>query len=115
MQAFAANKPHYMSAIVIPNHGAVDNLPCEALVDIPAIAVGGEVRGVHVGPLPTFAMELCRRQITIHELLVQATVEGDRQKVVQSMALDPWVRSIRQASRITEAFLKCYRKELPQF
>jgi len=68
-----------------------------------------------VGPLPLFAMELCRRQITIHELLTEATVTGDRQKVVQSLALDPYVRSIDQARRIADAFFKHYRVELPQF
>jgi alpha-galactosidase len=115
MEAFAANRPLYLTSIVIPNQGAIDNLPWEALVDVPALAFGGEVRGVHVGSLPTFAMEICRRQITIHELLTEATVTGDRQKVVQSMALDPYVRSIRQAERITDAFLKYYRAELPQF
>lgn len=114
IEAFATNEPLYITSINIPNHGSIDNLPCEAVVDIPAVAVGGEVRGVHVGPLPTFAMELCRRQITIHELLTEATVTGDRQKVVQSMALDPYVRSMKQARQITDAFLKYYREELPQ-
>jgi alpha-galactosidase len=115
MEAFATNTPHYMNSIVIPNNGAIDNLPSDALVDIPAIAVGGEVRGIHVGPLPTFAMELCRRQITIHELLVEATVEGSKQKLVQSMALDPYVRTIDQAVKIADAYLKAYGDELPQF
>jgi alpha-galactosidase len=115
MEAFASGQQLSMTAIVIPNHGCVDNLPHDALVDIPAVTVGREVRGIHVGPLPTFAAELCRRQITIHELLVEATVEGDRRKIVQSMALDPYVRSLRQARDITDAFLEYYREELPQF
>jgi alpha-galactosidase len=115
MEAFATNTPLHLTSIVIPNRGAIDNLPDDAVVDIPAVAVGGEVRGVHVGPLPTFCMELCRRQITIHELLTEATVTGDRQKVIQSVALDPYVRSIKQARQITDAFLKHYREELPQF
>ena len=115
IEAFATNEPLHMTSIVIPNHGAIDNLPTDAVVDIPAVAAGGEVRGVHVGPLPTFAMELCRRQITIHELLTEATVTGDREKVVQSMALDPYVRSMKQARNITDAFLRYYREELPQF
>jgi alpha-galactosidase len=115
MEAFETNKPLYLTSIVIPNNGAIDNLPTNAMVDIPGIAVGGEVRGVHVGPLPAFGAELCRRQIAIHELLTAATVTADRQKVVQSMALDPYVRTIEQARKITDAFLKTYRKELPQF
>jgi alpha-galactosidase len=115
MEAFATNNPLYMTAIVIPNHGNIDNLPDDAIVDIPAVAVGGQVRGIHVGALPAFGAELCRRQITVHELLVEATAEGSRRKLYQSMALDPYVRSIRQARDIADAFLEEYREDLPQF
>lgn len=115
MEALESGERLYMDALNIPNRGAIDNLPHDAIVDVPAIITGGEARGVHVGPLPAFARELCRRQIAIHELLTEATVEGDRGKVVQSMALDPWVRHIRQARDITDAFLDAYRAELPQF
>ena len=115
MEALESNTPTYLDSIVVTNNGAIDNLPDNALVDVPAMVLGGEVRSVHVGPLPTFAMELCRRQITLHELLVEATVNGDREKVVQSMALDPYVRGIKQAKDIADAFLDCYREELPQF
>jgi alpha-galactosidase len=115
MEAFETNTPLYLDSIVIRNHGAIDNLPHDAAVDVPALAVGGEVRGVHVGALPPFGAELCRRQIAIHELLTEAVVTADRRKLVQSMVLDPWVRGIDQARRITDAFLKYYRAELPQF
>ncbi len=115
MHALETNTPLYLDALVTTNHGAIDNLPADAIVDVPGIVVGGEARSVHVGPLPAFGAELCRRQIAIHELLVEATVEGNRTKVMQSMALDPYVRSIRQARDLTEAFLKEYREELPQF
>jgi len=115
MEAFATNTPLYLTSMVVVNHGAIDNLPAEAVVDIPAVAVGGAVRGVHVGPLPAFAAEICRRQIAIHEMIAEATVHGDRQGVVQAMALDPYVRDIRQAEKITDAFLRYYKAELPQF
>jgi len=115
MEALETNNPLYLTSIVVPNHGAIDNLPDHAVVDVPAVAVGGEVRSIHVGPLPSFGAELCRRQIAIHELLTEAIVTADRQKVLQSMALDPWVHGINQARQITEAFLKYYRQELPQF
>ncbi len=115
IEAFATNEPLYMDAIVIPNHGSIDNLPEDALVDIPAVAVGGDVRGLHVGALPPFGAELCRRQIAVHEMLVSATAEGCRLKLRQSLALDPYVRGIRQARQIADAFLDEYRDDLPQF
>ncbi len=84
-------------------------------MDIPAVVAGGEVRGVHVGELPRICAELCRRQITIHELVAEATVEGDQQLALQAMALDPHVRNIRQAQKILNAYLEEYGAQLPQF
>jgi len=115
MEALLTNKQAYFDAMVLVNHGAIDNLPDDAVVDVPALVVGGEARGVHVGALPPFAAELCRRQIAIHELVVEAALTGDRQIALQAMALDPYVRSITQAKNILADFLEAYREELPQF
>jgi alpha-galactosidase len=115
MEAFETNTPTYLDAINIINHGAIPNLPENAVVDIPAVAVGGRVRGIHVGALPLACAELCRRQVTLHELVVQATLAGDRQLVLQAMCLQPQVRSLAQARAIVDDFLKEYSAELPQF
>lgn len=64
---------------------------------------------------PELPAELCRRQITIHEMIVKATIIGDREAVYQSMALDPWVRDLKQARNIADDFFEFYKEELPQF
>ena len=115
MEALETNTPTYTDAINIPNRGCVENLPLDAIVDIPAVAVGGDVRGLHVGALPRACAELCRRQVTIHELVVEATVAGDRALALQALCLDPYVRSLTQARAILGDFLETYRAYLPQF
>lgn len=115
MEAFETNKPTYLDAINILNHGSIPNLPANAVVDIPAVAAGGQVRGIQVGELPLACAELCRRQITLHELVVQATVAGDRSLALQAMCLQPQIRSLSQARAILDDFLKEYAAELPQF
>lgn len=115
MEAMETNTTTYTDAINIVNGGAVENLPADAIVDIPAVAVGGEVRGVHVGPLPRACAELCRRQITIHELVVNATVSGDRQLAFQAMCLDPYIRNLDQGRAVLDDLLEVYRDWLPQF
>jgi alpha-galactosidase len=115
IEAIETNRPAYLDAINIVNHGSISNLPADAVVDIPAVVVGGEVRGIHLGELPIGPMELCRRQITIHEMIARATHEGNEKLVVQALCLDPYVRSITQARAIwrdyREEFLDC----LPTF
>lgn len=49
-------------------------------------------------------MELCRRQITIHEMISQAVHDGDESWVEQAFCLDSYVRSITQARRIWADF-----------
>ena len=115
IHALETNTPTYFDAIVIPNNGAVDNLPKEAVLDVPALAIGGEVRSVHVGELPIGPMEICRRQVTIHEMVAKATHEGDDSLITQALCFDPYVRSITQAQKIWADFKKEYKEDLPTF
>lgn len=113
--ALETNKPAYFDAMVGLNRGAITNLPDDAVVDRPVVVTGGQVRSVHVGSLPPGPLEICRRQIAIHEMVAQATVEGDERLAVQALCLDPYVRSIIQAKKIWEDLRKEYALYLPSF
>ena len=115
IMALETNTPTYFDAIVIPNNGAVDNLPKDAALDVPALAIGGEVRSIHVGELPPGPNEICRRQVAIHEMVARATHDGDENLAIQAFCLDPYVRSITQARNIWSDFKKEYRDDLPTF
>ena len=106
---------HYRPSVTIRNGGAISNLPDDAIVDVPAYFIGGTVYPLHVGPLPLGIAQLCRRQIDIHRLIVDATLSGDRTLALQALCLDPHVRTIKQARGILEDGLKEYREILPQF
>lgn len=114
MEALLTSQPLYLDAMVILNNGSVSNLPSDAVVDIPAVVVGGKPRGVAVGALPTVAAELCRRQIVIHDLVVEAAVEHSRQKLLEAMCLDPFVRSLKTARDLVEDYLTEYQEYLPE-
>lgn len=113
--ALETNTPTYFDAINILNHGAISNLPPDAIVDVPAIAVGGQVRSIHVGDLPIGPMEICRRQITLHEMIARAAHEGDDSLAVQALCLDPYVRSLSQARNIWAEFRVEYKDSLTTF
>ncbi|MCG2661361.1 MAG: hypothetical protein L6437_14080 [Kiritimatiellae bacterium] len=115
IEALETNTPTYFDAINISNHGSISNLPADAVVDVPALAIGGKVRGIHLGELPMAAMELCRRQITLHEMIAKSASEGDANLFLQALCLDPYVRSITQARAIWKDYLKEYRDYLPMF
>jgi alpha-galactosidase len=115
IMALETNTPTYFDAINIVNNGAVGNLPADAILDVPALAIGGEVRSIHVGDLPLGPMEICRRQVTLHEMIAKATHEGDEALAVQVLCLDPYVNSITQAKNIWKDFKEVYKEDLPTF
>ena len=112
IHALETNTPTYFDAINIVNHGAVDNLPTDAIVDVPAVAIGGEVRSIHVGKLPVAPAELCRRQVTLHEMIAEASETRNDSLAIQALCLDPYVRSITAARNIWAEFKTVYAEEL---
>ena len=115
ISALETNTPCYIDAVNIVNHGAVGNLPADAILDLPALVIGGAVRSIHVGDLPPGPCELSRRQVELHEMIAQAAVEGDDGLVLQALCLDPYVRSITQAKNIWREFRELYREDLTNF
>lgn len=106
---------HYHMAVNLPNQGYIPNLPEGAIVEVPAVVSGAGVQGIGVGPLPEAIAELCRREITVARLGVDAAVNGDRQAALQCLLLDPVITDMDVAQRVLDDYLEAYREYLPQF
>jgi alpha-galactosidase len=106
---------NYHVAVNIPNRGHIANLPDGAIVELPALVGGWGIRGLNTGPLPEMVAELCRREIAVAGLAVEAAVRGDRQTALQALLLDPCINDIDTARAILDAYLAEYAEYLPQF
>ncbi len=106
---------HYHIAANLPNAGQISNLPHNAIVETPVMVDGAGIHPVHVGALPEPVAELCRRELFSAQLGIDAAVEGDRQKALQCLLLDPVIRDIETAKLILDDYLTAYREHLPQF
>ncbi|MFP4345406.1 MAG: hypothetical protein ACLFU8_11995, partial [Anaerolineales bacterium] len=106
---------HYHLAVNLPNEGFISNLPAGAIVEVPGVVTGAGVQGVVVGPLPEPIAELCRREITVAQLGIDAAVLGDRQAALQCLLLDPVITDLDVAQNVLEDYLVTYRDLLPQF
>ncbi|MDX1415131.1 MAG: hypothetical protein R3293_13120 [Candidatus Promineifilaceae bacterium] len=111
--AGATNHSHM--AVNLPNAGYISNLPQGAVVEVPGQVNGLGVHGVGVGPLPEGIAELCRREIAIAQLNVDAAVKGDRQAALQCLLLSPGVTDMDVARQILDDYLLTYKEFLPQF
>lgn len=106
---------HYHLAVNLPNQGYITNLPEGAIVEVPGLMCGAGVLGVGVGALPTGVAELCRRELAVVQLAVDAAVTGDRQLALQALLLDPVITDLDVARQILDDYLETYRSYLPQF
>ena len=106
---------HYHLAVNLPNQGYITNLPEGAIVEVPGFMSGAGVSGVGVGPLPESIAELCRREITVARLCVDAAITGDRQAALQCLLLDPVITDLDIAQQLLDDYLQTYRQYLPQF
>ncbi len=106
---------HYHLAANLPNAGQISNLPFGCTVETPVIVDGAGIHPVHVGALPEPVAELCRRETFVAQIGVDAAVEGNREKALQCLLLDPVVTDIETGRKILDDYLTSYKEYLPQF
>jgi alpha-galactosidase len=106
---------NYAAAVNIPNQGHIANLPDGAIIELPALVGGWGIRGLNIGPLPEMVAELCRREIAVAELAVDAAATGNRRTALQALLLDPCIDDMDTARAILDAYLEEYAGYLPQF
>jgi len=68
-----------------------------------------------VGALPEPIAELCRRESLVAQLCIDSAVEGNYQKALQCLLLDPVVNDMDIAKRILDDYLETYKQHLPRF
>jgi len=106
---------HYHLAANLPNVGQISNLPLNAIVETPVHVDGAGIHPVHVGELPEPIAALLQRETTVAQLCVDAAVEGNREKALQCLLLDPVITDMDTAKKILDDYLTSYKEYLPQF
>ena len=115
IENIAGTGTHYHLAANLPNNGQISNLPIGATVETPVHVDGAGIHPVHTGALPESIAELCRREIAVAQLCVDSVIEGNREKALQCLLLDPVITDIDVAKKILDRYLTEYKEYLPQF
>jgi alpha-galactosidase len=99
----------------LPNTGQVPNLPLGAVIEAPAVANGMGLRAIIQPPLPNAIAGTLATRFQWVETVVEAALEGSRDKFIQALILDGAVCSLDQASALADELLQTQSVYLPQF
>jgi len=111
--SFNGNVPNSMdrrSAALIPN------LPADSIVEVPCLVNRAGLQPCHTGELPAQLAGLNRSHITVHQLAVEAALEGNRDALYQAVMLDPHtasVLSLDEIWRMTDDLIEAHGDALP--
>lgn len=99
----------------LPNAGQVPNLPSGAIVEAPAYADASGLRALMQPALaPAIAGALATRFQWV-ETIVEAAIEGSRDKFIQALILDGYVTSLGQAQALADDLLAAHADFLPWY
>lgn len=104
-----------MYAANLPNDGQVPNLPAEAVVECPAVGLNGQLRPIQQSPLPAAVAGTLATRFLWAETVVEAALEGSRDKFIQALILDGACESVATAVALADELLAAQSAYLPQF
>jgi len=99
----------------LPNKGVVPNCPKDAILEVPAEATGSGLKALAQPPLPPGIAGTLATRLMWVETVVEAALEGSREKFVQALVLDGSVLSLGDAGKLADDLLAAHAEHLPQF
>lgn len=99
----------------VPNNGAIDFLPDNAVVEVGCLVNAHAVTSLHVAKVPEMARGLMAAVKNYEQLAVEAAVEGDTRKAMLALLAHPLVHDYDLIKELLPKLLDANREYLPQF
>jgi alpha-galactosidase len=97
----------------LTNQGAIENLPSDGCVEVATIVDRDGFHPCTFGALPEQLAALNRIHMSVHELVVQALLERDREKARMALMLDPLTAAVCSLAEISRMFDEMWAAERP--
>lgn len=78
----------------VPNRGLITNLPEGCCVEVPCLVNRNGVQPTHIGDLPPQLAGICRTNINVQELTVEAALTQKREHIYHAIMLDPHAATV---------------------
>lgn len=114
LQSIENDERHIFYANVV-NNGAVPNLPDDAVLELPTVAMAGGMRAIHCADFPDALAAIIQRKLSAVELTVEAALSGSRDLFVEALLIDGAVTDRKIALDMMEELLNAQRAYLPNF
>jgi alpha-galactosidase len=99
----------------LPNSGQAPNLPPEAVLEAPTMATAAGMKPIAQPPLPSGVAGTLASRLGWVEAVTEAALEGSREKFIQALVVDGWVKSIGMAQELADELLTVHAERLPRF
>ncbi|MGW7798356.1 alpha-galactosidase [Staphylococcus xylosus] len=93
IEAMETNKPFKIGGNVLNTGGLINNLPENAVVEVPCLVDASGVAPTYIGNLPEQLAALNRTNINTQLLTIEAALTNDKSKIYQAAMLDPHTAS----------------------
>lgn len=112
VEGVVLDRPCVVHGNVVNEH-LVENLPTGGCVEVACLVDGRGVQPVHFGRLPEQLAALNRAHMAVHELMVRALLERDRQAALYALSLDPLTAAVCSLEEIERLFEEMWAAERP--
>jgi alpha-galactosidase len=110
VEAIESGRPAVIHGNVL-NSRLIHNLPFGGCVEVPVLVDGMGLHPVDFGPLPPQLAALNAAHMYVHELMVQAVLERDREAALRALMLDPLSAAVCSPDEIRQMFEEMWEAE----
>jgi len=99
----------------VQNKKLMHDLPDNTIIEVPALIDLNEIQPIYIGKLSDGITCMLYTQAIIQRLSVDAAIEGDKEKALQAMLLDPVVDEFENARKCLNELLEVHSDLLSRF
>ncbi|WP_341980074.1 6-phospho-alpha-glucosidase [Rossellomorea oryzaecorticis] len=114
LMASIINNESEMFLVMVENKGAIENLPSDAMVEVPCLVNANGVEPLRVGPIPTFYKGLLENQLAYEKLTVDAYYNNSYDDALKALVLNRTVVDTPKAKAILNDLIEANKDHWPK-